>query len=176
MKWKHITTIWFIIISLIILLVCFIIKIRFSLSLRKTVELFIMMEYLFLVLLSTVFTRRILEAPRSELSLLWSYRWGYKLYGWRKVIIENCINIILLVPIAILLLRINQNRNRYRFVAMVGFAISLCIELLQFILCRGTFELDDLLHNMIGVALVIIVNATIIKIQNRRTQNEQASI
>ena len=78
--------------------------------------------------------------------------------------------------IAILLLRINQNRNCYRFVTLMGFAISLCIEMLQFVFCRGTFELDDLLHNMIGVALVIIVNITIIKMQNRRTQNEQTSI
>lgn len=167
-KWKHTTTIWFTIISLVFLLICLICKIKYSLSFRKTIQLYLVIEYIILLLLSTVFTRRILEAPRVETSLLWSYRWGYKLYGWRKIITENCINVFLLVPVATLLLKMNRNKNRYAFVVALGLAISLCIELLQFVFCRGTLEIDDLFHNMIGVALVIIVDNTI---KNTKQEN-----
>lgn len=156
-KWKHNTTIYFLTISTITSVICSLFQIRFEWKMRRTVFLFLTIEYIVLVFLSTVFTRRILDTSRAEYSLLWSYRWGYKVYGWNTVLLENCINIFMLMPPAILLLLFLRNKHKALYVFIVCFIISSLIELLQYSMRRGTLEIDDTIHNMLGVALVIFL-------------------
>lgn len=162
-KWKSNTTILFIVISIVAIATCVFFKIKFKWKLRKACYLFLIIEYIVLVFLSTVFTRRILEVPRVEVALLWSYRWGYKVYGWKTVLLENGINIVLLMPIAILLMLFMKNGRHGLLVLIICLLISSCIELLQYFMRRGTLEIDDILHNMAGVALVILFNSIIRK-------------
>lgn len=67
--------------------------------------------------------------------------------NWRSLF-ENIGNVIMLVPAGIFLKCIGV--ERYKHTAVVGFLISLLIEILQFTLAMGTFEFDDLLHNTVG--------------------------
>ena len=158
-KWKHDTTVWFVVISAIALVSCFAIRFKCKWKMQKAFILYFAIEYLVLVFLSTVFTRRILETPRTEISFLWSYRWGHRIYGWNKVLTENVINILLLMPLAVLLLLLIK--RRYFSVFGACFIISSSIELFQYFMRRGTLEIDDLFHNMVGVVLAILLYAII---------------
>lgn len=168
-KWKHDTTVLFVVVSAIALVFCFAIRFKCKWKIQKAFILYFAIEYIVLVFLSTVFTRRILEMPRAEISFLWSYRWGYRIYGWDKVLTENIINILLLIPLAVLLILLLQIKRRYFAVFGVCFAVSSSIELLQYFMRRGTLEIDDVLHNMFGVIIAILLYAIIARRKSRRS-------
>lgn len=87
---------------------------------------------------------------------------------WRKVLDRNagsfewaCLalfNCLLFLPLGFLAaaersLRRGPGGGPVRAAALCGFAVSLLMETLQLVLRRGTFELDDLLHNTLGAVL-----------------------
>ena len=61
-------------------------------------------------------------------------------------------NIILLLPIGVLLTCIFPN-IRVGNVFVIGFLLSLGIELLQYFLWKGVAQLDDLMHNTLGCVM-----------------------
>lgn len=63
---------------------------------------------------------------------------------------EGILNILMFVPVGFVLLDIVK--ATYQCI-LIGACCSLSIEVLQFILEKGTFDLADLLHNTIGAAL-----------------------
>ena len=67
--------------------------------------------------------------------------------NWQSLF-ENICNVVMLVPLGILMKCIGVEKNKTA--AVVGFAVSLLIETLQYTLELGTFEFDDLLHNTMG--------------------------
>ncbi len=109
--------------------------------------------YIFLVFASTVFSR----APKAyytyELVPFWSYREILK--GSRELFWENILNIVMLLPIGVLLPLAcgSHSKKIFRRTVFAGFFTSLAIESLQLILKCGLFEIDDMFHNTVGVAL-----------------------
>ena len=67
--------------------------------------------------------------------------------NWQSLF-ENIGNVVMLVPVGIFLKCIGVERCKHT--AVVGFAVSLLIEIVQFTFALGTFEFDDLLHNTVG--------------------------
>ena len=70
------------------------------------------------------------------------------LKGNRQLLFENIGNVVLFVPLGVAL-----KWCGVRAVKKAGFLASLTIEVLQFIFALGTFECDDLIHNVLGVAI-----------------------
>ena len=70
--------------------------------------------------------------------------------SWRALV-ENVENVILFIPLGISLGVVRK--WRIKEVVIIGFCVSLGIELLQAIFALGTFECDDLLHNTIGTVV-----------------------
>ena len=155
-KWNSCTTAWFLLSCIIIIISCIVIGRYKQWGTRKTVLATLTGIYIILLLLSTVFTRRIIDSPHYELSLLWSYRWGHNVYGWKKVLWENTINIVMLIPVSVFLCDLLIHRKRYICVILLCFFLSACIECLQYVLRRGTMEIDDLLHNTIGACIGVL--------------------
>ena len=96
---------------------------------------------------STVFTR----TPGKRMYELLPF------WSWRRVIFEhdfmlleeNLLNILLFFPIGGLL-KLCSKKIKWKHAAAIGLGISAVIELSQLILCRGWFEWDDMIHNMLG--------------------------
>ena len=40
---------------------------------------------------------------------------------------------------------------------LIGISISFSIELMQLILCRGMFDVDDIIHNSLGFLIGIVI-------------------
>ena len=109
-----------------------------------------LIEYLVVLLCSTVIYRRHGKISQFELTPLWSYI--SIINGNIKLLIENITNILVFSPIGLLLKIGFQKFSRWSIVGF-GFLISLTIEFLQFYFKRGFAEFDDVIHNTLGCAI-----------------------
>ena len=85
--------------------------------------------------------------------------WEYKNFMWHDI----GMNILLFIPLGILL-GFALSRNTWKVIAF-GFALSLAIELTQYILILGYCEADDVLNNTIGTMFGYFVRVGICKIK-----------
>ena len=113
--------------------------------------------YTVLILYITIFSR----TPGSERivkGLFWEVQVGY----WRDI----ALNILLFIPLGIL---IGDKRA-----ILIGLALSVGIELTQYVFKLGICEADDLVNNTIGTAigfsLYSLFSVLFKKYKNKRTQ------
>lgn len=107
--------------------------------------------YLGLVYTSTVFSRMPGSVGNIALSPLWSYaQWIQGNDVFLKYIV---LNILMLLPIGVSLSFVWKSPKR---ILIFGFLFSLLIETSQLLTGRGLFEIDDILHNTLGVLLGIL--------------------
>lgn len=119
---------------------------------------FLLAWYLVFVYGSTVFTRMPGTEYRYCLELFWSYRWGIRVYG-DEILKEIFLNCIMLMPLGGLLPAVFPAAGKYeRLTVLIGFLVSLSIEVLQLVLKCGLFEFDDIIHNTAGVAVGYFIN------------------
>lgn len=81
---------------------------------------------------------------RYDLQQIWLMRNG----------ISNIIlNVFLFVPLGYLMPRVEQKMDKCWVVLLAGLALSLTVEVLQLMLHRGWFDVDDLFHNTFGAVI-----------------------
>ena len=108
--------------------------------------------YLGLVYTSTVLSRMPGSGVNVALTPLWSYaQWIQGNDVFLKYIV---LNILMLLPLGVSLSALWQRPKR---VLLVGFLFSCLIETSQLLTGRGLFEIDDILHNTLGVYLGILL-------------------
>lgn len=122
----------------------------------------ILFAYIFFILYITLLSRRPFEGLHLKLDLFWSYK---VLKEQWKQIIEN---ILLFIPLGVFLSLVFK---RKWFVFIIGFLFSCLIEFLQFKLKLGLCELDDILHNSLGLVFGIIFVYIFNKIQFKNPNN-----
>lgn len=108
---------------------------------------FLLMEYVALLLYFTVFTR--VETGKHELQLMpfWSY---VEIWNDARVLIEeHLMNIMVFIPIGFLLAVVMKGVAWWKTL-LTGTCLSVCIEVLQYVLTRGLCETDDVIHNTLG--------------------------
>ena len=89
------------------------------------------------------------EANSINLLPLWSY-FDYADNSYLKEMAAvNFLNVLMFVP-AGFLLKLGFQNTTWKHVLMVGLILSATIEILQFLLCKGLCEIDDLIHNVLG--------------------------
>lgn len=127
-------------------------------------------SYLYLVLLSTVYSREMLQQRHCELIPFWSY-----VYAWKHKSVsmaeEIILNIFLLVPAAALVLATVDKKKYLKYILGGGALISAFIEIQQLVLQRGWFEWDDIIHNTLGVGICCMVWMWLSNITKMREKN-----
>lgn len=119
---------------------------------KKVFTLWILqLEYLLIVFCATVFCRAV-HPPQSIVILpFWIYIEVLK--GNPNVSpLDILFNIFLLFPIGAILTGVLPKLKMWH-VFVIGFLLSLTIETLQYVYCKGVAQLDDLLHNSLGCVL-----------------------
>ncbi len=114
--------------------------------------------YFYFVLVITILGRPSTGVMQAHLVLLWS--WYHVIFGGSRwyYLNETLLNVLLFIPIGFLAGGIWRIKAWRGF--LYGLGLSLVIELIQLVSCRGKFEWDDMLHNAVGFLLgVVIVNA-----------------
>ena len=111
---------------------------------------FLLIEYVFLLLASTVFFRQTSTAWVHRFSPFWSY--SEILNGGKELIVDNVLNVLVFVPVG-LLISVAFSTIKWWQTLLLGLSISFSIESLQYFMNKGCSEFDDLLHNTIGCML-----------------------
>lgn len=111
-------------------------------------------EYVVLLLCSTVLFRATSDAPKYD----WRPFWSYKAIGDGRIELlpENIMNVVVFVPIGLLLGSAFRHIKWWQ-VLLAGSLISLSIEAMQFGLKRGFAETDDVVHNTPGCLMGYIM-------------------
>lgn len=120
--------------------------------LGKRLAISLLCPYLFLVLGTTVLKRRTMASMRYFLRPFRSHTQILRngLSRSRYQVAQVLLNVLLLSPIGVLMPCMVKKKW---IVVPVGFCFSLLIEVLQLVLRKGTFEVDDLIHNTLGVVI-----------------------
>lgn len=122
-------------------------------GMKKGVRLsvrFLLIEYVSLLLASTVFFRQESPAWVHRFSPFWSY--SEILNGGKELIVDNVLNVLVFVPVG-LLMGMALGSLKWWHVLLIGLGVSLSIETLQYALNKGCSEFDDMMHNTIGCML-----------------------
>ena len=102
------------------------------------------------ILWLTIFSRDSLPEPEVRYKPFHSLEnivYNTKLYGiWSNLIG----NILLFIPFGILLPMASRWSNKWYRTLLVGFFMSLAVELVQLITARGYFDYDDIVLNCAG--------------------------
>lgn len=121
-----------------------------SLKGRQAVCLLAAFAFLYFILLSTVYSRTMIPKRICKLIPFWSYAYIWQNHS-KSLAEEVFLNILMLVPAAILILVTVDNKKYLKWITAGAFFISTFIEVQQLVLQRGWFELDDIIHNTLGV-------------------------
>lgn len=124
---------------------------RFPGGAVQVLALCLLLFYLYLLIGGTIVCRR----PRAAFSYILRPFWSYVTFRratTRGMILRNC---LMLFPVGFLLpLLFPRRRFRFSTMLLCAFCLTYCIEVLQLVLKKGTFELvDDPLHNVLGALL-----------------------
>lgn len=111
----------------------------------------ILIEYLFLVISSTLVFRPTLESASTELMPLWTYN-AVLNHTVGVSIWDIVLNVILFFPIGLFVSLLYPQSSSWKIV-LIGIVFSSLIEFLQFYYSKGTAQFDDVLHNAIGCYL-----------------------
>lgn len=115
--------------------------------LRKVVLGSMLVEYVFLVLCTTVLFRETQAEANYMLNPFWSY--AAYLDGKKILLDEILLNVLLFIPIGLIVSSFGWFQKWWK-VLLFGFALSSGIELMQYVLLRGLCEVDDVIHNTLG--------------------------
>lgn len=107
-----------------------------------------LIEYLFLLLCSTLYFRPVNEVWAYHFKPFWSYEQCFKDGGFHLVP-EIGLNILVFIPVG-LLLGMSVKRSAWWKVMLTGACISVLIEMMQLIFKKGLSEFDDVFNNTLG--------------------------
>lgn len=164
-----------IILSVIILLglfaLFFVLYFRKRISKKQFIVSLVLCAYIVIVYFFTVIGRYSSEIYRNEIYFFYSYPQLFEKFD-RESIKQILINLLVLLPVGFMLPFIISGKMRYFWTILISFCISLSIELLQIIMVCGTFELDDILNNVIGATIGILLFA----LANRIFKNNKKQV
>lgn len=96
----------------------------------------------------------------------YNYLMGSEYFNLNIILYNTIGNILIFVPLGIFLSFLFSRFRTFPKVMMIGFTITVSIELLQFFLQLGQFDIDDILLNTIGALLGYFVYMSISKLWN----------
>ena len=118
------------------------------------------------IFVMTLFGRARGESRSFRLRPFESYGIAF-MQGNVEILLQIVVNIAMYVTLSILLLCCFQWDKRYQYVVLVAFVSSLAVELLQVIFKIGMFEVDDIINNVLGTLIGIVIYLFSRKVKRR---------
>lgn len=126
-------------------------------------------EYLFFIYGLTVIFRKTRPKVSHFLTPLWSYKRLFQ--GGNPLLLDEIImNVVLFIPVGVLLgsqFTKDTKKRHWLVVFLVGMGLSLGIEVLQLVFKKGSFEIDDIIHNTLGCMIGFLLWQGIAKLTER---------
>lgn len=109
--------------------------------------------YVNLLYYFTVLGRYSSEIYQKEIYLIYSYQQLFESFDWNNLI-QILINLGMLMPIGFFMPMLLQER-KVLWTMLTALFITCSIEFLQLVMQCGTFELDDMINNVLGATIGI---------------------
>ena len=120
----------------------------------------VLIVFLILFCWFTLLCRQPYETRKLRLTPFLSLRLGFRIKKGRLTVRrlqaarEVLLNVLLCIPLGYALPSLLKNRKHpYLLTVLLGFALSLCTEVLQYATKLGIAEVDDLMYNTLGVVI-----------------------
>lgn len=156
--WSSFEILCFLALFIVLFIILYNLYIRKKINKIQVIGVILLFIYYMLVYGSCVFTRNISHSD-PELEIFWS--WKIALKGNRVFLIEIIMNIVMFIPIGLLYRMID---NRFFRCFVIGMLLTLTIEMSQLIFQRGLFELDDIIHNVLGCMIGYVISCWIVNV------------
>ena len=88
--------------------------------------------------------------PFKEIRRFWTYR---NLLGTESVLLNILGNVIAFIPFGFILPIISRKTRKFYKILFLGFDFSLIVEIVQLIFKVGSFDIDDIILNSLGVII-----------------------
>ena len=124
-------------------------------------------SYTVALLYFTVFGRYSQSYYRYEINVFASYRKLF-VFFFTYVFQQIILNLLMLIPIGFLLCVIIKSKFKYLWAMVMSLLLTTVVEVLQFVSRCGTFEVDDLINNMIGAVIGIAIYAVLKSLNKKR--------
>ena len=127
-----------------------------------------LMEWVVLIFCFTVIFRETRGESVINLVPLSSYFCIAENSYLKEVAVINLLNICMFLPVGFLL-KCGYRNVTCKKVFLAGLLLSVSIELLQFLLCKGLCEIDDIIHNVAGcmlgygIASLLVMRINVVK-------------
>ena len=154
---------------LIILIVYFVLNKQNKLHFFQRISYCLLPPYVLLILASTVFCRPRVASRMAELTPFWTIK--TILDGNTQYIAEISVNIAMFIPIGFLIPFLLKRKSILR-TAVPSLLVSVGIEALQYLTCRGMCELDDVILNGLGALLGYCLFAVIETISSKSEKKD----
>lgn len=112
--------------------------------------------YVVLLLYFTVFGRYSHPEYTYQIYFFKSYRYLFEQFDWQSVR-QIIINIAMLIPFGFLLPVLMKNKHKYLFTILLALLLILFIEIMQMVMQCGSFEVDDVVNNLLGTAIGLLL-------------------
>ena len=129
-----------------IILVLFFVSISYSVFVRLA-SLCLFLGYFFLIFCATVLYREETFVMRYSLHPLWTYTMLYN-----RLLALNIMNVIMFIPFGLFLGGAMKKKHILSAIG-ISLAFSLFIETVQLVSTRGVFNIDDIIHNVLGCVI-----------------------
>ena len=114
--------------------------------------------YVVFVLYYTVLGRYSQEEYTFQIYIYKSYKYLIEDFGTHSLR-QVILNIIMLIPFGFLMPIVIKAKRKYLITLLSAFALILFIESMQLIMQCGTFEVDDIINNLLGTVIGMLIYA-----------------
>ena len=122
------------------------------------IGLLILSAYTIALFYYTVFGRYSHEEYTRQIHIYVSYKYLFEHFGPQSLR-QVVLNIVMLIPFGILMPIVIKAKRKYLSTFLSAFALILFIESMQLIMQCGTFEVDDIINNLLGTAIGMLLFA-----------------
>ena len=96
----------------------------------------------------------------NQIYFFYSYRFLLEKFDYQSIR-QVVINLVMLVPVGFLLSVIIKGKGKYVIVLVLCLLLTVFIESMQLLTKCGSFEVDDIINNMIGAVIGMLIYALI---------------
>ena len=146
---------------------------RKKIKTKQFIVLLILSLYVVLLYYYTVVGRYSSELHRDQVYLFYSYRLLFENFDVESVR-QIVINILMLIPVGFLCPIVFERTGRkYIWTLITAGIITLSIEFLQIVMVCGSFEVDDIINNLLGALLGMALYYLVLRIISKHKSEKK---
>ena len=135
----------------------------------QSVAAILLSLYIVVLLYYTVIGRYSHEEYDYQIHIFYSYRFLLEQVDFQSIR-QFAINLVMLIPVGFLLSVIVKGKGKYVIALVLCLLLTVFIESMQLLMKCGSFELDDIINNMVGAVIGVLIYALIHRIAHQKEE------